>query len=560
MPSWDHRRMESDAAHGLLRDGRKALANAEWQRARACFEAALALGESAAALDGLGAALGWLGEYDAAIDAKERSFRAYRRQGLALDASDQARALAFLHGAVHGNEAAAMGWFARAASLLEGLQEAPQHGWLALDRAPLTRDPGEREELASTALAIARRFGDVDLEFGALALLGESYVYSGRVAEGMALLDEAMAAVSSGEVAGIMAVGDIYCRLLSACERTADVRRAEQWMSVAESFVERSGYVLVSTTCRMHYGGILAEIGRWPEAEEQLLTALRLSERSYRAMRMFPLVRLAELRVRQGRFEEAKRLLEGSEWHPLARRSLAAIALARRDLSLAADMVGLCLEGQSRADPACAPVLDLLVDIQLAHGETAAARETLGDLEALAAGSRNDRARAYAAFAAGRVRRAEHGAGAVADLQAALEGFAGLDLPFEAGRARLHLARAIAAEAPDAAEAEARLALREFERLGTARYADEAAGLLRELGATGRVWPKAYGTLTKRETEVLALLAEGLSNADLAERLVISPRTAEHHVSSILSKLGLRSRAEAAAHALREPPVGPVAG
>src|SRR5215217_6710563 len=184
----------------------------------------------------------------------------------------------------------------------------------------------------------------------------------------------------------------------------------------------------------------------------------------------------------------------------------------------------------------------------------------LGDLEALAAGSRNDRARAYAAFAAGRVRRAEHGAGAVADLQAALEGFAGLDLPFEAGRARLHLARAIAAEAPDAAEAEARLALREFERLGTARYADEAAGLLRELGATGRVWPKAYGTLTKRETEVLALLAEGLSNADLAERLVISPRTAEHHVSSILSKLGLRSRAEAAAHALLEPPVGPVAG
>jgi hypothetical protein len=138
------------------------------------------------------------------------------------------------------------------------------------------------------ALSVARRFGDTDLEFGALALLGASYVYSGRVAEGMALIDEAMAAVSSGEVSALSAAGDIYCRLLSACERTADVRRAEQWMSVIERFVQRSGDLLVSTTCRMHYGAILTEIGRWVEAEEHLLAALRLSEYSYRAMRMYP--------------------------------------------------------------------------------------------------------------------------------------------------------------------------------------------------------------------------------------------------------------------------------
>jgi DNA-binding NarL/FixJ family response regulator len=108
------------------------------------------------------------------------------------------------------------------------------------------------------------------------------------------------------------------------------------------------------------------------------------------------------------------------------------------------------------------------------------------------------------------------------------------------------------AEAPEAAAAEAGLALATFERLGAALHANEAEGLLRELGVAGRTWPRDYGELTKRETEVLALLAAGLPNAEIAERLYISRRTAEHHVASILSKLGLRSRAEAAAYAVRE--------
>jgi DNA-binding CsgD family transcriptional regulator/tetratricopeptide (TPR) repeat protein len=547
------------ARHDLLLTGRQALAEAEWEKARECFERALDLGEGPDAMEGLAQALQWLGQYDAAIAMREAAFPAYRREGLALEACDQARALAFLHGAVHGNEAAASGWFARAQSVLEGVEEAPQHGWLSFDRAPLTRDPAERERLARDALTIARRFGDADLEFGALALLGESYVYTGRAVEGMALIDEAMAAVSSGEVSGVGAVGDIYCRLLSACERIADVRRAEQWMSVVDRFVQRSGDLLVSTTCRMHYGGILAEVGRWPEAEEHLLSAVRLSERSYLAMRPYPLVRLAELRVRQGRFEEAQRLLEGTDWHPRARACMAAIALARGDAGLAKDLVELCLGSEDRSDPACAPILDLLVDVELARGQRAAANDALDLLHQLADRSGNDRARAYAAFAAGRVRSAEADARAVADLQVALEAFADLDLPFDAARARLHLAGAIAADAPDGAMAEARVALREFERLGADRDADTTAALLRELGASGRAWPRAYGTLTKRETEVLALLADGLSNADIADRLVISRRTAEHHVASILSKLGLRSRAEAAVYAVREPPEGHVA-
>jgi DNA-binding CsgD family transcriptional regulator len=552
--------MGAQTAAKLLRSGREALAAAEWETARSCFEQALETEESVEALDGLGDAVHWLGEYDRAIELKERAFVAYQRAGRPLEASGQARLLAFLHGAVRGNDAVANGWFARAESLLEGMDDTVAHGWIAFERAPLSRDVAERERLATTALALARRFGDADLEFVALALLGEAYVESGRTAEGMTLIDQAMAAVSSGEVTWVVAVGEIYCRFLSACELTSDVRRAEQWMSVVDRFVAGTRSLLVSTTCRLHYGGILIAIGRWEEAEEELTAAIRLSETSYRAMRVFPLVRLAELRVRQGRLEEAERLIEGNEWHPVARRSLAAIALARGELALAEELARMCVDGAEPNDPSCALLHELLVDVQLARGDTGAAERTVAVFAELAEASGNDRARAYTALAKGRVLAARGDERASACLQTALELFSTLDLPLEAGKARLALARAIATAAPDASEAEARLALAAFERLGAVRYADAAAGLLRELGATGRAWPKNYGTLTKRETEVLSLLAGGCSNAEIADRLVISRRTAEHHVASILSKLDLRSRAEAAAYAVRELPERPVAG
>ena len=121
----------------------------------------------------------------------------------------------------------------------------------------------------------------------------------------------------------------------------------------------------------------------------------------------------------------------------------------------------------------------------------------------------------------------------------------------EEGEARAELARALAPERPQSAIEQGRLALKAFERLGAARHADEAAGLLRELGAPGRAAPRTGTALTKREQQVLELLGEGLSNPQIAERLVISPRTAEHHVRNVLSKLDLGNRAEAAAYAAR---------
>ena len=225
---WDTRLVGTERATVVLRGGWQALAEADWERARVCFEQASELDESPEALDGLSQALHFQGEYDRAIGLKERAFAEYRRRGQWAEAADLARWLAFLQVCVHGNLAVGSGWMARAARLLDGAEECAAHGWLTLDRAPFSRDSAEREQLAKAAIAIAKRFDDTDLEFDALALLGEAYVASGRVAEGMALLDEAMAAVLAGEVVSHGSVGMICCRLLSACRADdgCEARRA----------------------------------------------------------------------------------------------------------------------------------------------------------------------------------------------------------------------------------------------------------------------------------------------------------------------------------------------
>ena len=188
-------------ADELLRLGREALAAADWEGARALFEQAAEFGETAEVLDGLGEALQFGGEHARAIELKERAFVEYERRGLRAEAAELARWLAFLYASAYGNVAAANGWMARAESVLEGVEECAAHGWLILDRAPWTSDASEREQFAAEAIEIARRYGDRDLEFDAMALLGEAYVASGRVAEGMTVLDQAMAAVAAGEVA-----------------------------------------------------------------------------------------------------------------------------------------------------------------------------------------------------------------------------------------------------------------------------------------------------------------------------------------------------------------------
>lgn len=241
--------MGADPVNDLLRNGGEALAAADWEAARSCFEQARELGETAEVLDGLSQAAHFQGEHLEAIELKERAFAAYRRGGKQAQAAEVARWLAFLYGAVHGNRAAANGWMAWAERLLEGVEESVEHGRLALDRAPWTDDPAERERHAMTALTIARRFGDRDLEFSAQALLGHAYVVSGRVAEGMSLIDEAMAAVSGG---GRLPASTRSARSTAGCWGRASARRMSGVRS--SGWPLRDASSLGATSCRRRAG------------------------------------------------------------------------------------------------------------------------------------------------------------------------------------------------------------------------------------------------------------------------------------------------------------------
>jgi DNA-binding CsgD family transcriptional regulator len=196
------------------------------------------------------------------------------------------------------------------------------------------------------------------------------------------------------------------------------------------------------------------------------------------------------------------------------------------------------------------PPLALLVEAQLGAGDHAAAADTSARLVGLARAHSDRRARGQAALARGRLALAtgavEQACGAFEQVPDEVRGVTCV----EAASAHLELARLRAGERPEIARVDAKAALRYAEALGATRLADAAGALLRSLGDRSRVGPKDVGTLSKREQEVLRLIAQGLTNAEIAARLFISTKTAGNHVSSILAKLGVRSRTEAAAYAL----------
>jgi DNA-binding NarL/FixJ family response regulator len=195
-----------------------------------------------------------------------------------------------------------------------------------------------------------------------------------------------------------------------------------------------------------------------------------------------------------------------------------------------------------------------LVEADIARGDVQAAAAAATESSRIAALTHSRRHDAEAAFAVAKVAAARHAADGAALLREAAGRLADASLPLVASRARMAYAGVVAEGDRGAAVAEARGALAAFERLGATADADAAAAFLRQLGAKGRTGPKDVGLLSKREQEVLRLIAEGLSNAEIAGRLFISVKTAGHHVSNILSKLGLRSRTEAAAYAALNPP------
>jgi ATP/maltotriose-dependent transcriptional regulator MalT len=299
----------------------------------------------------------------------------------------------------------------------------------------------------------------------------------------------------------------------------------------------------------MHYGGILTAAGRWHEAERTLTRSMRLYDESYRALRAGATARLADLRVGQGRLAEADVLLQGSDHDAYAVRPIARLHLARGQAEQAARSLDRVIDGECDG-VTHARLLALLVEAQIAAGRIEEARLACSRLDDLAVSMPTPPVRGFAGFAMGLL-GGNDDRDTSAHFDTAISEFAAAGLVVEQARARLQIAQLLCAVKPGLARAEATAAAAAFERMGAIPSANAAASLLRTLDGEAENGVSDLGALTSREREVLSLVAAGLSNPEIGQRLGISRKTASHHVSGILMKLGLRNRVEAAAYTSR---------
>ncbi|WP_436499653.1 LuxR C-terminal-related transcriptional regulator [Actinokineospora sp. HUAS TT18] len=520
--------------------GERALSEGAWERARESFEAALAEDTSAAGLDGLARALWWMDRPAEAIDARVRAYALLRREGNIAHAVRIALWLAHEYSEVQGNEAAAEGWIARAEHLLADQAEVPELGHLDLAKAERCLDPAVAVGHAEAALTLARRLGDPDLELAALAGMGLARLALGQVDEGMRLLDQAMAAATGEEAATFEAVARTCCSVVMACDLAGDDDRVRQWGQVVAGYVHRHNELPLLTFCQ----GCESDLLKPGESEAELVHALAdLANTGKRSRCVDPAVRLARLRIAQGRIEEAEEALVGYGGSPAAVRADAAIRLARGETVAAIALLERQLSLISRSGLPAVPLLAQLVEARLANDDPDGARAAVAELESHTG---NARVTAIALAAAGRVALATAAPQAAETLERAVELFGKLGMPHEQARTRLDLATALRGRAGVLAVVEAQAALKTFEGLGAVNDADRAAALLRDLGVRGRTGPKDVGLLTERERQVLGLVAQGLTNREIGARLYLSAKTVGHHVSAVLRKLGVKTRTEAA--------------
>ena len=545
---------------GEVAAGWAALNRGEWEHAQTQFQAALAVAGTPEAWEGLAWAAWWLQDTPVMFDARERAYTLYRERGDARGAARSAMWLAQDCMDFRNDAAVANGWMQRAHRLLEKHPPSPEHAWLAACDAHLAlmadKNPVTAQRLATEAVRISEALGIIDVEMLGRALEGLALVCQGQVRDGMRLLDEAAAAAVAGELADLQAIGLTCCYLIFACERVRDYRRAAQWCDRVKEFCRRWRCGLLFGVCRTLYAGVLTWRGEWAEAEAELTAATREMTASSPMVTLSATVRLAELRRRQGRRDEAAELFQRAEASTIALLGRAELALDREDPAAAVDLAERYLRRygpENRTERA--PGLEVLSRALAALGNFERARDVLLELEATTQAVAAEPLTAFACFARGTVAAC---AGDHRQAQTAFEDaadqFARCGAPFELGRARLGLGRALAAlDRPDVAAEEFRTALGVLRNLGAVREAESAELLLREAAAVpAGVAPAAISQLTDKELEVLRLVAQGLTDKEIAARLRRSQHTIHRHVANILVRLDLPSRTAAVAYAARE--------
>lgn len=530
------RRVDDTCGVGQQDDAaRAALERCEWAAAYALLAERTGSGTpSIDEMDWLGTAAYLTGRDEEGFDWWIRAHRACLEAG---DAIRAARLGVQLSGslAFKGDIARSRGWVERARhALAETDDDCVEHGYLEhaigmlhiFEAGDIT---GARDAFVRSA-KVADRFADRELR--TLSLLGEGrcLIYLGELAEGLALLDEAMVSVEAGEVAQIV-VGDAYCTVIDACHELFDTRRCQTWTDSFTRWCDaQPDLVLYRGHCLLHRAEILQLHGRWVEGVEAAKEACRRLAEPVNLMTLGGAHYLeAELHRLRGDVAAAAEAYErahqaGCDPHP----GLSLLRLAQDRVDVADAAIRRVL-AEAEGPIARARLLGPYVEIVLAAGDVGAARLAADELTAVAVelGSSFLRAQAAQLMGATLIAEDDHSA-ALMQLRRAATAWAELDAPFESARTRLLIATACAAVGDhDGADMERKAAGAAFERLGRVEDRPAPAGL------------------SPREIEVLALVAHGGTNRAIAEALFISEKTVTSHLTHIFTKLGVSSRSAA---------------
>jgi DNA-binding CsgD family transcriptional regulator/tetratricopeptide (TPR) repeat protein len=481
-----------------------------------------------------------------------RAHQAFLKRGETQPAARCAFWLGFT-AMLNGDIAQASGWLSRAERLLDQHPDCVEKGYLLLPVGYRMVHGGEEAkayEAFGSAVKIGERFGDADLMALARQGQGRALIRKGEIVRGVSLLDEAMIAVTAGEVTPLTA-GGIYCSVLDACGEIFDLRRAQEWTAALERWcASQPDLVPYRGHCLVRRAEILQLHGAWEDALVEAQRACeRLSHRAPRTELGGALYRIAELCRLRGDFDAAENAYrEASRWQRVAQPGLALLRFAQGQFEAASVVIRRAAE-EIRELGARAKILDALVEIVLGVNDVPAARAAAAELATISERYGAPQLEAMSAGANGMVLLAEQDAkAALGELRRAWEIWCELDAPYEAARTRILMARACnALDDCDAAQLEVELACEVFQRLGAKTDLARAAAIPRNKNKKDG----KEGPLTTREIEVLKLVAAGKSNRAIAAELEISEKTVARHLSNIFNKLDLSSRAAATAFAYK---------